>query len=130
VQGVQSAKGARAYSRFDALWRTSALHARIGLAEGGGAAIPQRQVVFQPRRPQSNGSQSAKQKLRQVSGKERRVGKQINHETSKAIVGESLETMFRVSSLWSPRAQQLERKSEPWPDWHDCRHAKSSCQYT
>lgn len=38
------------------------------------------------RRLQSNGSQSAKQKLRQVSGKEMRRVKHINHETSKAIV--------------------------------------------
>ena len=38
------------------------------------------------RRFQSNGSQSAKQKLRQVSGKERRRVQHINHETSKAIV--------------------------------------------
>lgn len=38
------------------------------------------------RRLQSNGSQSAKQKLRQVSGKEARRVKHLNHETSKAIV--------------------------------------------
>lgn len=38
------------------------------------------------RRLQSNGSQSAKQKLRQVSGKEARRVKHVNHETSKAIV--------------------------------------------
>lgn len=38
------------------------------------------------RRLQSNGSQSARQKLRQVSGKEMRRVKQVNHETSKAIV--------------------------------------------
>jgi IS605 OrfB family transposase len=42
------------------------------------------------RRLQSNGSQSAKQKLRQVSGKERRRITHINHETSKAIVAEAL----------------------------------------
>jgi putative transposase len=41
------------------------------------------------RRLQSNGSQSAKQKLRQVSGKERRRVTHINHETSKAIVAEA-----------------------------------------
>lgn len=41
------------------------------------------------RRLQSNGSQSAKQKLRQVSGKEARRVKHINHETSKAIVAEA-----------------------------------------
>ena len=38
------------------------------------------------RRLQSNGSPSAKQKLRQVSGKEMRRVKHTNHETSKAIV--------------------------------------------
>ena len=38
------------------------------------------------RRLQSNGSQSAKQKLRQVSGKEKRRVKHINHQTSRAIV--------------------------------------------
>ncbi len=42
------------------------------------------------RRLQSNGSQSARQKLRQVSGKERRRVKHLNHETSKAIIREAL----------------------------------------
>jgi len=42
-------------------------------------------VVFK-----SNGSQSARQKLQQVSGKEARRVKQINHETSKAIVSEAV----------------------------------------
>jgi putative transposase len=41
------------------------------------------------RRLQSNGSQSARQRLRQVSGKERRRVKHINHETSKGIVEEA-----------------------------------------
>jgi len=43
------------------------------------------------RRLQSNGGQSAKQKLRQVSGKEMRRVKQINHETSKAIVAAAIK---------------------------------------
>jgi IS605 OrfB family transposase len=43
------------------------------------------------RRLQSNGSQSAKQKLRQVSGKERRRVTLVNHETSKAIVAEAIK---------------------------------------
>jgi IS605 OrfB family transposase len=43
------------------------------------------------RRLQSNGSQSAKQKLRQVSGKEMRRVKHINHETSKAIVQSAIK---------------------------------------
>ena len=42
------------------------------------------------RRLQSNGSQSAKQKLRQVSGTEARRVKHLNHETSKAIVAEAV----------------------------------------
>jgi IS605 OrfB family transposase len=42
------------------------------------------------RRLQSNGSQSAKQKLRQVSGKEARRVKHLNHETSKAMVAEAI----------------------------------------
>ncbi|ELZ3098038.1 transposase [Escherichia coli] len=42
-------------------------------------------------RLQSNGSQSAKQKLRQVSGKEMRRVKQTNHETSKVIVAAAAE---------------------------------------
>jgi IS605 OrfB family transposase len=41
------------------------------------------------RRLQSNGSQSATQRLRQVSGKERRRVKHVNHETSKAILEEA-----------------------------------------
>jgi len=43
------------------------------------------------RRLQSNGSQSARQKLRQVSGKERRRVRHVNHETSKAIVAEAVK---------------------------------------
>jgi putative transposase len=37
------------------------------------------------RRLQSNGTQSSKQKLRKVSGREARHVKQINHEVSKAL---------------------------------------------
>lgn len=43
------------------------------------------------RRLQSNGSQSAKQKLRQVSGKEARRVKHLNHQTSKAIVQAAIQ---------------------------------------
>ncbi len=42
-------------------------------------------------RLQSNGSQSARQRLRQVSGKEQRRVKHTNHEVSKAIVLEARE---------------------------------------
>ena len=41
------------------------------------------------RRLQSNGSQSARQTLGQVSGRERRRVRHINHETSKGIVAEA-----------------------------------------
>jgi putative transposase len=57
------------------------------------------------RRLQSNGSQSARQKLRQVSGKEMRRIRHINHETSKAIVAEAIKagvgkiTMERLTHI-------------------------------
>ncbi len=43
------------------------------------------------RRLQSNGSESARQLLKKVSGKERRHMRHVNHEVSKAIVNETLE---------------------------------------
>ena len=57
----------------------------------GGEALRHRrdQHLALRRRLQSNGSQSAIQKLRQVSGKERRRVKHVNHETSKAILEEA-----------------------------------------
>jgi IS605 OrfB family transposase len=62
-----------------------------GKVWGGGELRHQRNCYLALRRRlQSNGSQSAKQKLRQVSGKERRRIAHINHETSKAIVTEAL----------------------------------------
>jgi IS605 OrfB family transposase len=58
-----------------------------GKVFGGGKLRDRRdRYLALRRRLQSNGSQSAKQKLRQVSGKERRRIKHIHHETSKAIV--------------------------------------------
>ncbi|RMH30870.1 MAG: transposase [Nitrospirae bacterium] len=58
-----------------------------GKVFGGGKLRDKRdRYLALRRRLQSNGSQSAKQKLRQVSGKEARRVKHINHETSKAIV--------------------------------------------
>jgi putative transposase len=61
-----------------------------GKIRGGGALRHKRDCYLALRRRlQSNGSQSAKQKLRQVSGKERRRVTHINHETSKAIVTEA-----------------------------------------
>jgi putative transposase len=62
-----------------------------GKVWGGGELRHKRDCYLALRRRlQSNGSQSAKQKLRQVSGRERRRVTQINHETSKAIVAEAL----------------------------------------
>jgi putative transposase len=62
-----------------------------GKVGGGGPLRHKRdQYLALRRRLQSNGSQSAKQKLRQVSGRERRRVAHINHETSKQIVAEAL----------------------------------------
>lgn len=59
----------------------------LGKVFGGGRLRHERdRHLALRRRLQSNGSQSAKRKLRQVSGKEARRVKHINHETSKAIV--------------------------------------------
>jgi putative transposase len=57
----------------------------------GGEALRHRrdQHLALRRRLQSNGSQSARQRLGQVSGKERRRVRHINHETSKGIVAEA-----------------------------------------
>jgi IS605 OrfB family transposase len=61
-----------------------------GKVFGGGRLRDQRdRYLALRRRLQSNGSRSAKQKLRQVSGKEARRVRHINHETSKAIVIEA-----------------------------------------
>jgi IS605 OrfB family transposase len=63
-----------------------------GKVWGGGQLRHKRDCYLALRRRlQSNGSQSAKQKLRQVSGRERRRVKHINHETSKAIVHEAVK---------------------------------------
>jgi IS605 OrfB family transposase len=57
----------------------------------GGEALRHRrdQHLALRRRLQSNGSQSARQTLGQVSGTERRCVRHINHETSKGIVAEA-----------------------------------------
>ncbi|MDE2261219.1 MAG: transposase [Gammaproteobacteria bacterium] len=59
----------------------------------GGEALRHRRDRYLAlrRRLQSNGSQSARQLLRKISGKEMRRVKQINHETSKAILAEAIE---------------------------------------
>jgi putative transposase len=55
---------------------------------------------------QSNGSQSARQRLRQVSGKERRRLKDINHETSKAINRINAGKRTRARHCWAWRQSQ------------------------
>lgn len=58
---------------------------------GGGKLRDQRdRHLALRRRLQSNGSQSAKQLLGKVSGREQRHVRHVNHETSKAIVQEAL----------------------------------------
>jgi len=51
------------------------------------------------RRLQSNGSESAKQLLGKVSGREARHVRHVNHETSKEIVGEALRVGARAIAL-------------------------------
>jgi putative transposase len=73
-------------------------------------------------RLQSNGSQSARQKLRQVSGKERRRVRHVNHETSKAIVQEALRAgvaKIRMEDLTHIReriraGKRLRRRLHRW----------------
>ena len=48
------------------------------------------QYLAKRRRLQSNGSQSAKQLLKKISGKEARRTRQINHEVSKRIIKEAI----------------------------------------
>lgn len=63
-----------------------------GKIYGGGKVRHLRDKYLAKRRSlQSNGSQSAKQLLRKISGRESRRMKQINHEVSKKIVNEALD---------------------------------------
>ena len=57
---------------------------------GGKVRYLRDQFLAKRRRLQSNGSQSAKQLLKKISGKEARRIKQINHEVSKQIVQEAI----------------------------------------
>lgn len=67
---------------------------------GGGKLCYDRDKYLNLRkRLQSNGSQSAKQLLRKISGKEQRHVKHINHEISKAIVAEAVKTSAGVIVL-------------------------------
>ena len=71
-----------------------------GKVIGGGNLKHKRNRHFALRRRlQANGSQSAKQKLMKVSGKERRRVSQTNHETAKAIVQEALRIGAKIIVL-------------------------------
>lgn len=62
-----------------------------GLLFGGGKLRHERQKYLQLRkRLQSNGSKSAKRKLKKISGKESRHIKDVNHVVSKSIVLEAI----------------------------------------
>ena len=61
------------------------------LYSGGKIRHKRDQFLAKRRALQSNGSQSAKQLLKKISGKESRRMKQINHELSKQIVQEAIE---------------------------------------
>jgi putative transposase len=58
---------------------------------GGKIRFERDQYLAKRRSLQSNGSQSAKQLLKKISGKEARRMKQINHEVSKQIVQEAMK---------------------------------------
>ena len=58
---------------------------------GGKVRFERDQYLAKRRSLQSNGSQSAKQLLKKISGKEARRMKQINHEVSKKIIKEAIE---------------------------------------
>jgi IS605 OrfB family transposase len=74
--------------------------ASTGKVFGGGALRHRRdRDLALRRRLQSNGSQSARQKLRHVSGKEVRRVRHVNHETSKAIVAEAEATEVRTITM-------------------------------
>jgi putative transposase len=67
---------------------------------GGGTLKAQRDKFLAHRsRLQSNGSQSAKQRLRKISGKERRHVKYINHCVSKKLVEEAVRNKCATIAL-------------------------------
>jgi len=61
------------------------------LFSGGRIRYERDQFLAKRRALQSNGSQSAKQLLKKISGKECRRMKQTNHELSKRIVQEAIQ---------------------------------------
>jgi len=79
-----------------------------GKVLGGGRLRHSRDKhLAQRRRVQSNGSRAAKRKLHAISGREQRRVKHVNHETSKAIVAETLRagaSEIRMEDLTHIRA--------------------------
>jgi len=71
-----------------------------GMLFGGGTLRHERDQYLQLRRRlQRNGSKSAQQLLRKVSGREARHVKHVNHEVSKAIVAEAVRNECSVITL-------------------------------
>jgi IS605 OrfB family transposase len=67
---------------------------------GGGKIRHERDQFLDKRRAlQSNGSQSAKQLLKKISGKEARRMRQVNHEVSKQIVKEAIKQNAGIIAL-------------------------------
>ncbi len=66
---------------------------------GGKIRYERDQFLAKRRALQSNGSQSAKQLLKKISGREERRMRHINHELSKKIIQEAVEQEFGVIVL-------------------------------
>jgi len=69
------------------------------IIDGGKVRHERDKFLAKRRALQSNGSQSAKQLLKKISGKEARRMKQINHEVSKKIVQEAVKQNAGVIAL-------------------------------
>lgn len=69
---------------------------------GGGQLCYERDKALNLRRRlQSNGSKSAKQLLKKVSGRENRHVRHVNHEVSKAIVTEAISNGYSIIAMES-----------------------------
>src|SRR3569832_881148 len=68
------------------------------IIDGGKVRHKRDKFLAKRRALQSNGSQSAKQLLKKISGKEERRMKQINHEVSKQIIREALSLQKTCTS--------------------------------
>ena len=69
------------------------------LIDGGKLRYDRDQFLSHRSRLQHNGSQSARQRLRQISGRERRHVKHVNHCVSKELVGEALRNGCSLIAL-------------------------------